>query len=78
MSIRHPEFCDLVDRLADRRYSMTVEDRGLLRDYVESEPGIEDQLDGLTVETVTEITGREDVWSPQRAARALLAVQHAA
>lgn len=77
MSVRHPEFVDLVDRIAGGE-AMTEDDHALLAEYAEGRSEIEDQLDGSTVEAVREFTGREDVWSPQRAARALLGVQHAA
>jgi hypothetical protein len=75
MSVRHPEFCHLVERLAAGG-PIDAEDRTLLEAYATAAEGIpiEDQLDGVTRELVEEMTGRDDVWSPHRAARALLRV----
>lgn len=73
MSIRHPALVDLVNRVTAGE-PLTEQDRELLDAYAAPEPGtVEDQLDGHTREAVAEFTGRDDVWSPTRAARALLA-----
>jgi hypothetical protein len=73
MSIRHPEFTELVDRLWGGE-QLTADDRELLEAYAEPDGiVIEDQLGQDTRETVEVLTGRDDVWSPERAARALLA-----
>jgi hypothetical protein len=73
MSVRHPELCALVERLAtgDR---LTPSDRELLERYVAPSEAVEleDQLDRVTREAVEGLTGDRDVWSPGRAARALL------
>jgi hypothetical protein len=70
MSTRHPELVELVDRLASGG-PVTDDDRELLTGYLDDVR--EDQLDGHTVETLAELTGRDDVWTPRRAARSLLA-----
>lgn len=69
MSVRHPEFCDLVEGLGR---SLSTAERSLLEGYAEADTAIEDQLDRGTRERVEEVTGSTDVWSPQRAASALL------
>jgi hypothetical protein len=81
MSIRHPEFCTLVETLASdasrhkRPPALSDADRELLTAYAEPSEGIviEDQLGHGTVEAVEALTGESNVWSPERAARALLA-----
>jgi hypothetical protein len=70
MSIRHPELVELVDRLAGGG-PVTDADRELLTSYLGDVR--EDQLDGHTVGTLAELTGRDDVYTPRLAARALLA-----
>jgi len=72
MSVRHPEFCDIVERLALGQDPPTKADLTLLEDYASPEGVDADQLDGWTFEAVQELTGREDVWSPGRASEALL------
>ena len=74
MSIAHPKFCALVERLAAGD-PLTSIDRELLENYAAPSGGatVEDQLDRITREAVERLTGDDDVWSPRRAARALLA-----
>ena len=78
MSARHPDFCDLVERICQRREQHTSKDRRLLCDYARTVPGeIEDQLDRWTRETVEEFTGNPRVWTPRRAAQALVRTMRA-
>jgi hypothetical protein len=74
MSIAHPTFCATVERLAAGG-SLTSSDRQLLENYAAPacEQTLEDKLDRVTREAVERLTGADDVWSPRRAARALLA-----
>lgn len=75
MSIRHPEFCALVETLASMREpALSDADRELLTEYAHPPHGtVEDQLGHGTMESVEALTGRGDVWSPERASWALLA-----
>ena len=79
MSIHHSKFCELVEQLAAGE-PPSDDDLALLREYAEPVVGIEieDQLGGSVRELVEELTGRGDVWSPPRAARALLASMNVA
>ena len=74
MSARHPDLVDLVDRLA-RGDPLGEDDQALLAEYAAAPTWLEDQLDRVTREAVEELTGSDNVWSPQRAARALLATR---
>ncbi|MDP8942584.1 MAG: hypothetical protein M3N16_00440 [Actinomycetota bacterium] len=76
MSIRHPELSALIEKLAAAKERPDAADLELLEDYAAPVDGIEaeeDQLGGVYVELVREFTGRDDVHTPRRAARALLA-----
>ncbi len=78
MSVRHPEFCELVERLAEDD-QLTQSDRQFLESYAapaddrEVEREVEDLLDRTTREAVQRLTGDAQAWSPRRAASALLA-----
>lgn len=74
MSIRHSELCELVERICFAGEPVTDDERNLLAEYANADDGyVEDQLDRVTRELVEEFTDSDDVWSPQRAARGLLA-----
>ena len=73
MSILYPELVDLVERLHAGE-PLAAADLELLEGYADPPANaIEDQLDGATVKLVEELTGSGDVYTPERAARALLA-----
>ena len=79
MSNRHHDLVDLVERLTGGA-PLSDADRELLGEYLGDNGYLgdevrEDQLDRITREAVEELTGRTDVWTPGRAARALLATQ---
>jgi len=48
---------------------ISEDDLAPLVEYAEAEYVVEDRLGSETVETVKQLTGSDDVWSPQRAAR---------
>lgn len=74
MSVAHPEFCALVERLAAGD-PLTTSNHEVLESYAAPPigPRIEDQLHRITREAVERLTGDDNAWSPSRAARALLA-----
>jgi hypothetical protein len=73
MSIRHPELCELIESICFHGEPLSEHDRALLIEYANADAYIEDQLDRVTRELAEEFTGNDDVWSPQRAARSVLA-----
>jgi hypothetical protein len=84
MSIRHPELCNLIERLYAEVKSdqvdpsaLTAKDVDLLREYIAPPSGspVGDRLDSLTIGLVHELTGSEKVTTPRGAAAALLALQ---
>jgi hypothetical protein len=73
MSIRHPELVELVYQICvDRVWGgamISEDDLAPLVEDAEAEYVVEDRLGSETVETVNQLTGSDDVWLPQRAAR---------
>lgn len=73
MSIRHPEFCSLVETLHAGRPLDAAGVRLLEAYAAPSQPGeVEDKLDSITEGLVAQLTGSANASTPRRAARALI------